>query len=202
MVDFGSVRSIAILVFPDVEELDFVGVHEVLGNCSRMAEEGELKLDRPIHVDIVATESPILCRNGLKVVPSNVASDFSSYDMLVVPGGRGIRALMGNEQFLQILREYAQDHLVCSVCTGSLVLGAAGVLRGKSALTHNWYSNELAEYARVATGRVCVDGNIVTGAGISSSIDVGLKLLELLYDKSVARKVAERLELPATYYPS
>jgi cyclohexyl-isocyanide hydratase len=200
--DFKDVKSFAILIFRDVEELDFVGVYEVFGNCSTMIEEGSLRLDRSVHVDIVAGESPIVCRNGLKVVPDEVRSDYASYDALIVPGGRGIRPLMKNERFLRILREYAGDHIICSVCTGSLLLGAAGILQGKSALTHSWYSKELEKYAKVAAGRVHVDGNVITSAGITSSIDLGLRLLEMLYDKSVARKVADRLELPPDYYKS
>ncbi len=202
MPDLKDVKSLAILIFRDVEELDFVGVYEVFGNCNSMIEEGSLRLDRNVHVDIVAGESPIVCRNGLKIVPHKVTSEYASYDALIVPGGRGIRPLMKDEQFLQSLREYARDHMICSVCTGSILLGAAGILEGKSALTHSWYSEELEKYAKVAAGRVHVDGNVITSAGITSSIDLGLRLLEMLYDESVARKVADRLELPAAYYKS
>jgi len=200
LIDFKKVRSIAIFIFPDVEELDFVGVYEVLGNTSRMIEEGTFKLDRTLHVDLLATKSIVSCRNGLKVVPDKVSSDFTSYDALIIPGGRGIRPLMKDSSFLQRLRLFAQDHLTCSVCTGSLLLGAAGILKGKRALTHHWYLTELKAYAEPAAGRVHVDDNVITSAGISSSIDLGLKLLEILYDESIARKVAERLELPTTYY--
>jgi len=200
LIDLKNVRSIAIFIFPDVEELDFVGVYEVLGNTNRMIEEGTLKLDRPLHVDLLATESMVSCRNGLKVIPDKVSSDFTSYDALIIPGGRGIRPLMKDPSFLERLRLYAEDHLICSVCTGSLLLGAAGILKGKRALTHHWYLTELKSYAEPAAGRVHVEDNVITSAGISSSIDLGLKLLEILYDEKVARKVAERLELPTTYY--
>ena len=199
MIDFKKVRSIAIFIFPDVDEFDFVEAYEVLGNANRMIEEGKLELDEPLHVAILATESPISCRNGLKVVPHEVSSDFTPYDALIVPGGGGIRPLMKNANLLRELHRFANDHLICSVCTGSLLLGAAGVLEGKRALTHHWYLDELRTYAEPATGRVHVDSNVVTSAGISASIDLGLKLLELIYDASTARKVAERLELPSAY---
>jgi transcriptional regulator GlxA family with amidase domain len=90
--------------------------------------------------------------------------------------------------------------VICSVCTGSLLLGAAGILEGKKALTHQWYLKELQGYAEPARGRVHVDGNVVTAAGVSSSIDLGLKLIELIFDASTAGKVAGRLELPSGYY--
>lgn len=200
MIDFKKVRSIAVFIFPDVDEFDFVGVYEVLGNANRMMEEGPLKLDRLLDVDVIANESPVSCRNGLKVVPHKVSSDFTIYDALIVPGGGGVWPLMKDASLLQKLRQYANDHVVCSVCTGSLLLGAAGILEGKRALTHQWYLNELRTYAEPAAGRVHVDNNVVTAGGISSSIDLGLKLLELMYDVPTAQKVAERLELPLGYY--
>lgn len=200
MIDLKKVGHLTIFIFPDVEELDFVGVYEVLCNSKRMAEEGTLRLDRLLHVDVLARESPVLCGNGLKVIPDKVSSDFTPYDALIIPGGRGIEPLMKDTGFLQSLRQFAQDHLICSVCTGSLLLGAAGILKGRKALTHRRHITELKEYAELAAGRVHVDNNVITGAGVSSSIDLGLKLLEILYDKTTALKVAERLELPTVYY--
>jgi cyclohexyl-isocyanide hydratase len=137
--------------------------------------------------------------NGLKVVPGKVSCDFTPYDALIIPGGGGIRPLMKDEGFLEKLRQFAKDHVICSVCTGPLILGAAGILDGKRALTHQWYVKELQRYAEPAEGRMHVDGNVVTAAGVSSSIDLGLKLLELIFDAPTARKVAERLELPPGY---
>ncbi len=201
MLDFKKIRSLAIFIFPDVEELDFVGVYEVLGSANTMLKEGTLKLDGPLRVDVLATESPVSCTNGLRVLPDKVSSGFTPYDALIIPGGGGIRPLMKDDDFLEKLRHFAKDHLICSACTGSLLLGAAGILDGKKALTHQWYTKELQGYVEPAGGRVHVDGNVVTAAGVSSSIDLGLKLLELLYDPSTAHKVAERLELPAGYYP-
>jgi transcriptional regulator GlxA family with amidase domain len=163
-----------------------------------MIEEGVLALENPLNVDIIAEESPVLCRNGLKVVPHKVVSDFSSYDVLIIPGGNGIAPLMKNASLLEKIREFARNHVVCSVCTGSLLLGAAGVL-GKRALTHHEHLAELKAYAEPAAGRVSVDDRVITTAGISSSIDLGVKLLEMIYDEKTAQKVAERLELPDHY---
>ncbi len=192
-------RSIAIFIFADVEELDFVGVYEVLCKSIGMREEGVLAIDRPLHVDIIARESTVLCRNGMKVVPHKVTSDFNAYDILIVPGGNGIAPLTRDTGLLGNIREFARDHVVCSVCTGSLLLGAAGVL-GKKALIHHEHVTDLKAYAEPATGRVHVDGKVITSAGISSSIDLGLKLLEMIYDENTARKVADRLELPEAFH--
>jgi cyclohexyl-isocyanide hydratase len=194
VVDLQKVKSIAIFVFPDVEELDFVGLYEVLCKSTGMREEGFLALDRALHVEIIARESPVLCRNGLKVVPHKTSLDFGPYDVLIIPGGRGIEPLMKDADLLQRIRQFAQDHVVCSVCTGSLLLAAAGLLEGKRALTHHEHIAELRAFAEVAAGRVHVDNNVITSAGISCSIDLGLELLKLFYNKETALKVADRLE--------
>lgn len=195
MIELRNVRNIAIFIFADVEELDFVGVYEVLCKSRGMREEGVLAFDSSLNVEIIAEESPVLCRNGLKVVPHKVTSNFNSYDALIIPGGRGIIPLMRDARLLEKIRQFASDRVICSVCTGSLLLGAAGVL-GKKALTHHEHVGELKAYAEAATGRVHVDHNVITSAGISSSIDLGLKLLEMIYDEKTARKVADRLEFP------
>jgi len=198
LIDLRNVRNIAVFIFADVEELDFVGVYEVLCKSRGMIEEGVIALDNPLNVDIIAEESLVLCRNGLKVVPHKVTSDFNSYDVLIIPGGNGITSLMKNTRLLEKIRQFARDHVICSVCTGSLLLGAAGVL-GKKALTHHEHLADLRAYAEAATGRVYVDGRVITTAGISSSIDLGVKLLEMIYDEKTAQMVAERLELPSSH---
>jgi cyclohexyl-isocyanide hydratase len=196
LIELRNVRNIAIFIFEGVEELDFVGVYEALCKSIGMRAEGVLELDSPLHVDIIATESPVLCRNGMKVVPHKVTSDFNPYDLLIIPGGNGITPLMKETSLLEGIREFARNHVICSVCTGSLLLGAAGVLEGKRALTHHEHLADLKAYAEPGTGRVHADNNVITSAGISSSIDLGLKLLEMIYDKKTARKVADRLEVP------
>lgn len=133
-------------------------------------------------------------------MPHKVTSDFNSYDVLIIPGGNGITPLVKDTSLLEKIRQFAQDHVICSVCTGSLLLGAAGVL-GKRALTHHEHVADLRAYAEAATGRVHVDDNVITSAGISSSIDLGLRLLEMIYDEDTARKVADRLELPTRNKP-
>jgi cyclohexyl-isocyanide hydratase len=196
LIELRNVRNIAIFIFAGVEELDFVGVYEVLCKSIGMREEGVLELNSPLHVDIIARESPVLCRNGLKVMPHKVSSDFSSYDLLIIPGGNGITPLMKDTSLLERIRQFARNHIICSVCTGSLLLGAAGVLEGKRALTHHEHLADLMAYVEAATGRVHADNNVITSAGISSSIDLGLKLLEMIHDEKAARKVADRLEVP------
>jgi len=90
LIELRNVRKIALFIFADVEELDFVGVCEVLCNSRGMTEEGVLSLGNALNVDIIAEESPVVCRNGLKVVPHRVMLDFNPYDVLIIPGGNGL----------------------------------------------------------------------------------------------------------------
>ena len=101
MIDLQKARKIAVLIFPDVEELDFVGVYEVLCKSRGMREEGVLTFDESLDIDIIGGHSPVTCRNGLWVLPHRVSLDFSSYDVLIVPGGNGIRHLMEDTHLLR-----------------------------------------------------------------------------------------------------
>jgi cyclohexyl-isocyanide hydratase len=190
-------KKAAIFIFPEVEELDFVGVFEVLAKSRGMHEEGIIQLDEPMQVDILAREKEVKCRNGLIVKPNKIASNFDGYNILIVPRGKGVHEVMKDKEILTNIQAFARErnHLVCSVCTGSLILGKASILANKRTVTHHMCRNELKEYCKVAQERVVVDGNIITSGGIACSIDLGLKLLELLYEKDVAEKVAERLEI-------
>jgi cyclohexyl-isocyanide hydratase len=190
----------AIFIFPDVEELDFVGVFEVLAKSKGMHEEGVIQLDEPMQVDILAREKEVKCRNGLIVKPNKIASNFDGYNILIVPGGKGVHELMKDKEILTNIQAFAKErnHLACSVCTGSLILGKAGILANKKAATHHMHRNELKKYCQIAEERVVVDGNVITSGGIVCSIDLGFKLLELLYGRKNAEKVAKRLEIRTT----
>lgn len=202
-------KKIAILAFPDVEELDLVGVYEILAKTKSMKEEGNLDIKEPLQVEILGLirakqessvsvyerEREIVCRNGLIIKPHKAYQDLNDYDILIVPGGRGISAVRKDKALLSGIAAFARDHLVCSICTGAFVLAEAGLLEGKKATTHHDAIDELKAYCQVSDERVVVDGNIVTAGGVSCSLDLGLKLLEMIYDKEVSEKVARRLAL-------
>ena len=190
--------KIAILVFPGAEELDFVGFLEVLAVSNRVkgGEYFEKKL--------VGTEGgPILCSGGMKVMPDQTLSELGAHDLLFVPGGgatrgTGVDLLMKDRQVLDRLKaSFQEGKRVWSVCTGALVLGQAGLLRGRRATTHHASMNRLkAAGATPVPERVVTDGRITTGGGISSSIDVGLALVEEELGKRFRRKVETRMEYP------
>ncbi len=191
-----KISRIGIFIFPDVEELDFVGVYEVLGAALRMLNQNQTTEDTPFAVDVLAAHDLVTCANGLNVVPHRVGVAFNSYDMLIVPGGKGVRALMQDDTVLSKLHDFSAGGLLCSVCTGALLLGAAGLLTGRRATTHAGARNELRQYCEVVTDTVVDEGNIITAAGVTSSIALGVFLLRKMFGNSIAEDVADRLEIP------
>lgn len=188
-------KKVGIYIFPNVEELDFVGVFEVLAKTRSMKDEGKLPIERPLHVDVIASEETISCANGLIVKPNKIVKSFEGYDLLVVPGGKGVAKLISDVNFLEKIRDFAEEHIICSVCTGAFVLGKAGLLKGKKATTHHSSKEALRKFCEVVDSRVHVNGNVISAGGVSCSLDLGLKILEVIYGKEIAEMVADRLEI-------
>ncbi len=185
-----EIERVAILIFPGVEELDFLGVYEVLGKLRQLEGKGPV-------VELVGTEPGITCALGMRVIPHRVYREqgLAGCDLLVIPGGPGIEDLMEDEGLLREIKRFSEDHIVCSVCTGAFLLGVAGVLEGRRATTHHLRRRELKGYCKeVMEERVVQDGNVITAAGVSAALDLGLKIAELACGPEAAQRVAERLE--------
>ncbi|HEY63469.1 MAG TPA: DJ-1/PfpI family protein [Caldilineae bacterium] len=137
----------------------------------------------------------MVCANGMVVQPHQCYDGLKGFDFVVVPGGRGVDALREDTALLADLsRFHRAGGLLCSVCTGALILAWAGVLEGRRATTHHSHREKLAPYCQVVDQRVVADGNIITAAGVSASLDLGFVLLERFYGAEVARQVAGRIE--------
>ncbi len=197
-LELKEVRKIGIYLFPFAEELDFAGVYEILASVKTLVDEGLLDIDDPVDVEIFSPFKTIECANRLVVKPHTITDDPSRYDFVIVPGGRGIRDVMQDNQMLDRLRGFSKTKPICSVCTGALILGAAGILEGKKATTHWSVMRELEDYAEVTNDRVVFDGRVITAAGVASSIPLGLRLLEIIHGNDVAQFVADELEIPAS----
>jgi transcriptional regulator GlxA family with amidase domain len=190
--------KVAILVFPGVEELDFVGFLEVLAVANR------LRGERYFETELVGTEvGPIECSGRLKVVPDRNLRDLKGQDLFFVPGGgarrgTGVDALLEDRLVLDTLKKtHEEGKMVWSVCTGALLLARAGLLDGRAATTHHEFLDDPKRSgAKVQRARVVVDGRIATGGGIASSIDVGLELVEKTLGRKAAKEVGERMEYP------
>lgn len=185
----GATRRIGMLLFPRLTQLDLTGPYEVLVRLPNTA------------VDLIArTLAPVKTDRGMQIVPTVTYADCPPLDVVMVPGGPGQQYLMEDEEALAFLRKQAASaRFVTSVCTGSLVLGAAGLLKGKRATSH-WSSvDHLALLGAIPVREhVVVDGNLVTGAGVTSGIDFALSLAVILEGETVAREIALQIEYDPT----
>ena len=189
--------TLGLLAFPDMEELDFVGPWEVFAAAAQLR-----GADRVLCLG--ETLEPIRCAKGLVIVPEARWADAPPLDVLLVPGGDGRRRQMTNPAMLAFLRERAPTcKWVTSVCTGSLVLAAAGLATGKQVTTHWSRIDELRTHpVRVRDDvRYVVDGTLVTAAGVSAGIDMALWLVGQLHDPAFAREVQRYIQYdPAPPY--
>jgi transcriptional regulator GlxA family with amidase domain len=194
-------KQLGILVFPEVEVLDFCGPFEVF-SATRLHEEKRREEPSPFDVLLVAEKKePVLTSGGMKVLPDFDFDDGPYLDILVVPGGWGTRTEMHNGRLLAWISHCAKNaETVASICTGSLLLGKAGLLDGKRTTTH-WqaldWMQELFPATTVERDKHFVrDGNVFTSAGISAGIDMALVLVSSYFGETVARSTARHMEYP------
>lgn len=181
--------QIGILVFPRVTQLDFTGPLQVFSAVP----------GAQLHL-IWKRIEPVPSDSALIVTPTTTFADCPQLDVICVPGGRGTDDLLNDEDVLDFLRRQAEGaKYVTSVCTGSLALGAAGLLKGYRAATH-WSAMEmLSQFGATPTNtRVCIDRNRVTGGGVTAGIDFALTLVSIL----VNRTAAEAIQLGIEYNPA
>ncbi|MBL8199456.1 MAG: DJ-1/PfpI family protein [Chromatiales bacterium] len=189
-------RTVAILLFDDVEVLDFAGPFEVF------AVTDELSDYRLFQVQTVApAPGTVRARNGLRIVPDHSLATAPAPDILIVPGGSGSRALLDRSDVLDWIRSRApRAEVVASVCTGARLLARTGLLDGLGATTHHENIAELAALAPAArwmADRRFVDhGRIATSAGISAGIDLSLHLVARLCSPAIAERTARYMEYP------
>jgi cyclohexyl-isocyanide hydratase len=177
------------VLFPGLTQLDLTGAYEVL---ARMP-------DTRVHL-VASTLDPVRTEWGLTILPDATFGEVPPLDVLCVPGGWGIDARLGDEELLDFLRARGERaRYVTSVCSGALLLGAAGLLRGYGATTH-WLSLDLLPLlgAEPARQRVVHDRNRITGAGVTAGIDFGLTLAAELFGPDVA----QRIQLAMEYAPA
>lgn len=183
--------DVGFVLFPGLTALDFVGAYDPITRLSSMD-----YMD--LTWDICAHESGAEIRDdrGLEFTPTRVGETLEKYDVLVVPGGFGTRALVDDDEFVAWLRTSDAD-LLASVCTGALLLGAAGYLEGKRATTHPSSYEDLEPYCgTVVEERVVEDGDVVTARGVSSGIDLGLHLCTRLAGETVRDEIAAQMDYP------
>ena len=200
-IDQNTRVNVGILIFENVEVLDFAGPFEVFSRTRTVPGPESRRSDdsAPFHVFTVAkTRDAVTTTGGLVVVPAFGFADAPRIDLLVVPGGFGTRSLLHDEETLAwIGRTAAAARQVTSVCTGALLLGKLGLLDGKQATTH-WAALDLLESiapaARVDRERRVIDDGVVTSAGVASGIDMAFYIVETLCGAEVAEETARYIE--------
>ncbi|SFO21266.1 MULTISPECIES: DJ-1/PfpI family protein [Actinomadura] len=189
-----------LLVFENAEELDFAGPWEVFTASAMLRDQGDTAV-------LVAEQAgPVRCNKGMRVVPDHTLDDHPDLDVLLVPGGRGARETQPDNPAVTgwIAKVAEQVDWVTSVCTGSILLHAAGPAKGRRVATH-WASEDALE-ARgdvtvVRDARYVVDGNLVTSQGVSAGIDMALWLVGRIHGRDHARAVRRYIQYePAPPY--
>ena len=191
-------KKVGILLFNEVEVLDFAGPYEVFSIASYADSEEKL-----FAVSTIAEQKKLIsARNGLQVMPDKSLADLKDdeLDILIVPGGRGASEIeINNSKLIEWLKNQSQQvKIMASVCTGAFLLAKAGLLDGKEATTH-WSATERLQKdfpeVKVQSYIKYVDeGNIVTSAGVAAGIDMSLYLLKRLFDEDLASYTSRRME--------
>jgi transcriptional regulator GlxA family with amidase domain len=192
-------KRVGILIFPQVEVLDFCGPFEVF-SVTRLNEAARREEPSPFEVLVVAERAePVTATGGLRVIPDVTIDTCPALDVLVVPGGWGTRSEIKNERLVAwIAARGRQVETLTSVCTGSMLLGQAGLLDGRHATTHwralPWMRESFPTVTVEEKLHVVEDGNVLTSAGISAGIDMALRVVARYHGEDVARATARNME--------
>lgn len=194
-------KCVGIVVFENVEVLDFCGPFEVF-STTRLDEDSRHRQPSPFEVLLVAeSDDNILTAGGMEVVPHCTFEDCPSLDILVVPGGMGTRREIENTVMLDWLtNRAAETQTVSSVCTGAMLLGKAGLLNGLHATTHwrslDWMRRSFPDVDVDSSKHFIRDGHVYTSAGISAGIDMSLMVVSDYFGENIARTTAKHMEYP------
>lgn len=177
--------QIGFLLFPDITQLDMTGPYEVFAKLP----------GAKIHL-VWKTLDPVKAGGGMQILPTITFADCPKLDLICVPGGGGVNALMNDAEVLAFVKRQAEGaRYVTSVCTGALVLGAAGLLEGKRAATY-WMARDMlpAFGATPVNDRVVIDGNVITGGGVTAGIDFALVVVAHVFGEDQAKAIQLGIE--------
>lgn len=181
----------AFVVFNDLTILDFIGPYDAL---TRLRSMGILP---EFNWDVCAVTETVQDEKGLAITPTKVGNSLGGYDLLVVPGGVGTRQLFKDQDFVAWIGSAQPVPLKASVCTGALLLGAAGFLTGRRATTHPRAFHYLEGLCReVVAQRIVDEGDVVTAGGVTAGIDLGLHLVRRLAGTDARATVAQQMDYP------
>lgn len=183
--------KVAFVIFNDLTTLDFVGVYDPVTRLKTMKFIPELEWE------ICAVTGEVHDDKGLRMGVTRVGGSLQGFDLLIVPGGFGTRPLLKDGSFVDWIRTGAPCKLKASVCTGSLLFGAAGFLEGKRATTHPNAFEALRPYcAQVSDERIVDEGDVITARGVTSGIDLGLYLCRKFAGSEATSAIKKQMDYP------
>lgn len=181
--------KIAYIVFNGITWLDFIGIYDPISRLKALKYIPELEWD------VCAFTNTVIDSFGLEIVPHKVKNDLSNYDVIIVPGGFGTRDLQSDTAFIAWLLTAETVKTKASICTGSLLLGAAGFLKNKKATTNYQSYLELEPYCKeVVEERIVEDEGIITAGAVSSSLDLGLFLCKKWSGTIAAEEIRKKMD--------
>ncbi|MDR7246717.1 DJ-1/PfpI family protein [Priestia megaterium] len=185
--------KVGFILFDQLTALDFIGFYDGITRLKTLGFKKDLTWE------LCALSNEISDDRGITFKINKVSPDLSEYDLIFVPGGMGTRALQYDTEFINWLKTAKDVPYKVSVCTGSLLLGAAGFLTNKKATTHPNGFDLLKQYTdKVEKERIVKDSNIITGGGVATSVDLGLYICELIDGPETAAKIQKQMDYP--YY--
>jgi transcriptional regulator GlxA family with amidase domain len=181
--------KLAYIIFDGITWLDFIGIYDPISRLKSMQFINDLSWD------VCAFRDSSKDNFGLEIVPAKIGEPLAAYDAVIIPGGYGTRLLQFDNKFLSWIKTAEHVKYKMSICTGSLILGAAGFLKDKFATTHFSEYENLQQYCRtVVKQRIVEDGDVITAGAVSSSIDLGLFLCEKWAGKDAALEIRKRMD--------
>jgi cyclohexyl-isocyanide hydratase len=185
--------KVGFVIYDGMTALDFIGVYDPVTRLKTMGFIPRLEWD------VCARSGAVKDGTGLQFTPTKIGEPLGGYDMVVVPGGYGSRKLMDDAGFIEWLKTARASKFKVSVCTGALLLGAAGFLKGKTATTHRTAFKELGRFCSSVVDRRIVDeGDVITARGVTSSIDLGLYLCEKLAGREAKERIRQQMDYEST----
>jgi transcriptional regulator GlxA family with amidase domain len=185
----GDTMKIAFVIYDGLTLLDFAGVYDPVTRLRTMGFEPDLDYD------VCAQGAVIRSQEGLQLVPDRVSPDLSTYDYVIIPGGDGVRDIMQDSSFLAWITVDTKKTVLAAVCGGSILLGAAGLLRTRRATTHTAFREILKQFAREVSGdRIVEDDQVITAGGVTAAIDLGLYLVERISGPEVRKKIQDQMD--------
>lgn len=181
--------KIAYIVFNDITLLDFIGIYDPISRLKTLHYLPDLSWE------ICSFTERVQDSFGFEIKPDKVKNSLANYDAIIIPGGFGTRELQYNADFMNWIKTAEKTNYKISVCTGSLLLGAAGFLNEKQATTHFQEYENLKKYAaKVLEDRIVEDGNIITSGAVSASIDLGLYLCEKWAGEDAKNEIRKKMD--------